>query len=888
MTEGTAEAVKARTVDAAGAVAGLAAVIAALLWWLASGRPAPEPGAPVFVIHAGAGVAGALLAWRVSLVSRPENGRRAWRLLAAAAGLFVVGDVFMLGAASPGGLAVLSLASVVAPFLLLASALLLLSPPLTQSLDRTVHALDVAIVSLAACMAIWELSLRPALAATGAMPWLLALLSIADLMVLAAATSLLLRRPADDRRISYGLLIAACCVLVMSEAAAMGRWFGNTLYHPGRALAFGFLMVAALVEHRRIATSGRRFDSEVVRPVSWLPYGGIMLAALMLVTGLVREGPGQAGLAVAVLVTAGVLISRFWMAQRDISRLRRERALLANDARFRSLVEQSADMIFVVDTTWTVTFASPSVARVLGYRTGHLVGSSILDIVHPDEVPDAGSRLRECLADQRPMHGRWRVRRSDLTYIHTDTVCTNLVRDEYIRGVVLTSRDVSEQHALEAQLTHRAFHDQLTGLANRALFEDRVQHALARRRSDIGRLGVVFLDLDYFKSVNDELGHAAGDALLRAAAQRLVGGLRAFDTAARLGGDEFAVLIDDIPRHEEVMQVAERIARSFRDPFVLDGREVETSASVGVALAAPGQGADDLLRNADLAMYLAKKSGRGRAVLYEPAMHAAVTTRQELQRDLAFALERGQLSLVYHPIHALDTQAMIGAEALLRWVHPTRGPIPPSTFVPIAEESGLMVTIGRWVLRTACRDAQVWRSRAPVPLPLQVWINLSIRQLPDDDLFDHVTQAITESGLAPNAVVLELTERMLLEHQDRALELIERLKSLGVALAIDDFGTGYSSLSHLQRLPIDVLKIDRTFVDAIESDEHATALARTVVSLGELMSLDIVAEGIENREQAERLRALGCNAGQGYFFGHPMTAKELPAYADRYRMLSAV
>jgi EAL domain-containing protein (putative c-di-GMP-specific phosphodiesterase class I) len=334
--------------------------------------------------------------------------------------------------------------------------------------------------------------------------------------------------------------------------------------------------------------------------------------------------------------------------------------------------------------------------------------------------------------------------------------------------------------------------------------------------------------------------------------------------------------------------VAERLVRSFQEPFVFDGRPVETSASVGVALVAPGQGADELLRNADLAMYLAKKRGRSQAVLFEPAMHAAAASRQELRRDLAVALERGQLTLVYHPIHALDSQMMIGAEALLRWVHPTRGPIPPSTFVPIAEESGLIVAIGQWVLRTACMDAQTWRSHPTWPLPLRVWINVSARQLPDEGLSAHIARAIEESGIPPGAVVLELTERMLLEHNDDALELMTRLKSLGIALAIDDFGTGYSSLSHLQRLPIDVLKIDRTFVDAIASDEHASTLARTVVSLGELMSLDIVAEGIENHEQAERLRALGCNAGQGYYFGLPMPAADLPAYAERYRSFSEV
>jgi diguanylate cyclase (GGDEF)-like protein/PAS domain S-box-containing protein len=877
------------TADTAGGVAGLAAAAALVLWWSTSGRPAQNPGTPAFLLHAVAGLCAAILAWRVGRRSGGVDAPRAWILLALASVLFACSDTLMFAVGPGTDVVAIIHAGAVLPYLAVAAALFLLPPSICRVTDRASFALDVAFVTLGGWMVLWELAWRPGVWNSAApAPAFVPVLAVADVVLLAGLSSLLVRWPADARRTSYRLIVGSYGLLLLSDAAMAGQWFDGRLHHPGRVLSIALLVAAALVEARRLSTAGRRDDLAVVRPMPLLPYVAMAAGVLMLVVGTLRGGPGQLVLTLSAAVFGVLLIARMWLAQREMTRLRRERTMLVNDARFRSLVEQSADMIFVVDATWTVTFASPSVRETLGYRTGHLVGSSMLDLVHPEEVADAGSRLRECLADLRPMRGRWRLRRNDQTYVHSETVCTNLVRDEHIRGVVLTARDVSERSALEAQLTHRAFHDPLTGLANRALFEDRVQHALARRRSDAGRLGVVFIDLDYFKSVNDELGHAAGDALLHAAAQRLVSGLRAFDTAARLGGDEFAVLIDDIPRHDEVMQVAERITRSFRDPFVFDGREMTTSASVGVALAAPGQGAEELLRNADLAMYLAKKRGRGQAVLFEPAMHAAAITRQELQRDLAFALERGELSLVYHPIHALDTQALIGAEALLRWVHPTRGPIPPSTFVPIAEESGLMVGIGRWVLRAACKDAQTWRSRAVAPLPLRVWINLSVRQLPEDDLCDHVAQAISESGIVPEAVVLELTERMLQQHKDRALDLMNRLKSLGIALAIDDFGTGYSSLSHLQRLPIDILKIDRTFVDAIASDEHASTLARTVVSLGELMSLDIVAEGIENKEQAARLRALGCNAGQGYFFGLPMSAPDLPAYAERYRSLSAV
>ena len=869
--------------------AGLVAAMAVIVWWWSAGVSVSPSGPGPAVLIFATGLAAAFVAIKVPRPSDAPNIHRAWQLFALAAVLVVVVDALLLIDPAQSALRDATRLLVLVPIAVATSALLLFPSPLSRLGDRAAHFIDVALVTVGVSMVAWEFVLRDVSAALAGDPSRVASVTIGvgHIVLLAGVASLILRCPSDARRRTYLTLGGAHVALLVSDLPLQLFDAAAGVHTPGRALYLGLVIVTALIEgHARVPA--RRGDGPGVRPLAALQYGAAAAGGLALLVGTVRGGQGLVPLATGAAALVGLVIARLRMAQAEATRLRREHAVLAHDARFRSLVEQSADMIFVVDSTWTVTFTSPSVPAALGYRAGQMLGTSLLDLLHPDQVADAGTRLRECLTNARAMRGQWRMRRNDQTYVHTETVCTNLINDTHIRGLVLTARDVTERTSLEEQLKHRAFHDPLTGLANRALFSDRVQHALARRRNDAGRLGVVFMDLDYFKAVNDELGHAAGDALLRAAAQRLVSGLRAFDTAARLGGDEFAVLVDGVPRDEEVMHVAERITRAFSEPFVFDGREITTSASVGVALATTGQGAEDLLRNADLAMYLAKKRGRGQAVLFEPSMNAAATTRHELQSELRYALERNQLSLVYHPIHALDTQVMIGAEALLRWVHPSHGPIPPSTFVPIAEEAGLMVDIGHWVLRTACHDAQAWRTRAAGPLPLRVWINLSIRQLPDEDLFDHVADAISASGIVPGAVVLELTERMLLQHQDRALDLMARLKSLGIDLAIDDFGTGYSSLSHLQRLPIDVLKIDRTFVDAIASDEHASTLARTVVSLGQLMSLDIVAEGIENQEQAERLRELGVNAGQGYLFGRPMAAADLPGYAERYRTFTAV
>ena len=863
---------------ALGAAGLLGALVAAA--WAFSGGSSAGAGRGAAVLCALSAAAVSWLLVRVGRTYGDNVSRAAWLLLAASLVMCTVATIIETVASG----VIVAAALVAVPAGLGAVGFALLPPSILKIADRNSHALDVGLLTTAGAMVLFQVVLRPAMGTAN--PVLFVLTAVTGVALIAGISSLFLRCTAAARPPSYWLLAVAYGVLVFGLGAqVLAGEVSSTMSSVHSA--YVALVAAAVLSETAMpspATARRDFANLQSRSEWW--QAPVAAGAIVLVLGAWQGGPGGTVLALGAAALLTLTAMRLRRAGDETQRLRRERALLATDARYRTLVEHSADMIVVVDTTWTVTFASPSVPGTLGYRVAQVVGASFLDFVHPEDLAEAASRLRECLYGNRPVRGRWRMRRSDHTYIHSETVCANLTDEEALRGVVLTLRDVSERTQLEAQLTHRAFHDPLTGLANRALFEDRVQHALARRRGDLVRLGVVFVDLDHFKRVNDEQGHAAGDALLRAAAQRLVGGLRAFDTAARLGGDELAVLIDDVSRPEEIMQVAERITRAFSAPFVFDGREISTSASIGVALAMPGQTADDLLRSADLAMYIAKKRGRGQAVLFEPQMFAAAASRRELLEDLRYALERHQLSLVYQPIHDLATRTMIGAEALLRWVHPERGPISPTKFVPMAEESGLMVEIGHWVIRTACADAQAWRSRTPGPLPLRVWINLSSRQLPEAGLYDQLVDAISESGVAPEAVVLELTERVLLTHKDRAAQLMQRIKSLGIALAIDDFGTGYSSLSHLQRLPIDILKIDRTFVDGLESDTHASTLARTVVSLGELMSLEIVAEGIETEEQAERLLTLGCRSGQGFLFGAPMPASELPSFADRFGNLS--
>ncbi|HEX6744971.1 MAG TPA: bifunctional diguanylate cyclase/phosphodiesterase [Solirubrobacteraceae bacterium] len=445
--------------------------------------------------------------------------------------------------------------------------------------------------------------------------------------------------------------------------------------------------------------------------------------------------------------------------------------------------------------------------------------------------------------------------------------------DAFAEHASLALTDARTVEAME-----EAFHDSLTGLPNRALFLDRLQHALdvaARRETE---LCVLFVDLDRFKAVNDSIGHAAGDELLRAVAERLSVCTRAADTAARFGGDEFAVLLEDDGRGVQPDAVAERIIAAMRRPFDVEGKEIFIGATVGIAHARDASpGADELLRNADLAMYRAKKAGGNRAATYETAMRTALLARIELEADLRHALARDELRLVYQPVVELESGRTVGVEALARWAHPTRGMIPPLTFIPVAEEIGVIGAIGRWVLREACRQLAAWRLLAP---GLVLNVNLSPVQLRDDRFAADVEQALRANDLPGQALTLEITESMLLSGDEGTAAHLRRLKALGLSIAVDDFGTGYSSLSYLKQFPVDALKIDKSFVDTVARSTADSTLARTIVELGRGMRLETIAEGIETVEQLERLRMLDCELGQGYHFSVPLDGDALTAYLE--------
>ena len=438
-------------------------------------------------------------------------------------------------------------------------------------------------------------------------------------------------------------------------------------------------------------------------------------------------------------------------------------------------------------------------------------------------------------------------------------------------------RSLAELSRLKEQLRYQAYHDPLTGLANRSLFVERVAERLATTARDRTPV-VLFLDLDDFKIVNDTLGHAAGDRLLIEVAERVRGVLRSDDIAARLGGDEFAILLDDGPDLATVMLVAERIVRVLRVAFLIGDTEVQLGGSVGVAAARLGtERADELLRNADVAMYTAKSNGKNRVAVFEPTMHAAIVARHELSAELSRSLGRGELALLYQPIIDLRTGSATGVEALVRWRHPTRGLLGPSEFIPLAEETGMIVALGGWVLEEACRQGAEWSRPDDLGRPLTITVNLAAQQLQEADFVNHLKTVLSDTGLRPEQLVLEMTETVIFHDTLGTIARLEAIRALGVRIAIDDFGTGYSSLGYLRRFQVDILKIAQEFIGQTDSPEE-WPFAAAIVALGRALGMTIIAEGVEEPGQLAHLRGLGCELGQGYLFARPLDAEHARQY----------
>ncbi|MFO1206197.1 MAG: EAL domain-containing protein [Burkholderiales bacterium] len=547
-----------------------------------------------------------------------------------------------------------------------------------------------------------------------------------------------------------------------------------------------------------------------------------------------------------------------------------------SDARFRALVQNSADIITIHDADGITTFEAPAASRVLGRAPGALIGHSPFESIHPRD------RARVRKAFDLVVHGRthtapieFRYRHANGSWIWLEAVGNNLLDYPHVRGVVLTSRDITRRKAAERRIEHLAHHDFLTDLPNRSLLRDRLEVALGQARREGRLVGALFIDLDRLKVVNDTLGHEAGDQLLREAARRLTGTMREGDTVARLGGDEFMVVLPNMADSRGAAAVARKILDGLARPMELKGQEVFMSASIGISLF-PTDAADSeaLIRNADAAMYSAKRNGGDNYQFYTSDLNVQVQERLVIEQGLRVAEQRNELHLLYQPKVDLATGAIIGVEALLRWHHPTLGSISPERFIPVAEETGLIVPIGEWVLRRACMQVRAWRE-AGIELPIAV--NLSACQFRQRNLAQTIHRILSETGVPPQFIEIEITESDVMENAESAIATLVELKSRGISISIDDFGTGYSSLSYLKRFPLDVLKIDRSFVRDIAVDSDDAAIVEAIIALARSLEIKVVAEGVETPDQMAFLNRSGCNFAQGYLFSPPVEAERVAA-----------
>ena len=652
------------------------------------------------------------------------------------------------------------------------------------------------------------------------------------------------------------------------------------------------LVIAVIVNSGVRATVAAIGEAYKINQPVWLTWGthylwrGVTFGAGATAAALLAQVALALGaenfVAAAAVVAVAEFAFRSYRANADLSppkarqaeQHRAANATRESEERFRSAFDYAAIGMAIVSSEGRWLQVNRSLCDILGYRENELLGSDFLKVTHPDDLGTALSNIRQLLKGLIPTY------QMEKRYLHKDghevwvNWSVSLARDAYSKSVhlIFQIQDITNRKQAEQQLHHDAFHDALTGLPNRALFMDHLKLAIARaKRNPEQRYAVLYLDLDRFKIINDSLGHMIGDQLLIGIARRLEKCLRPGDTVARLGGDEFVILVEDISAENEMIVIAERIQKELRLPFNLSGREVFTTVSLGIApSAATYEQAEEILRDDDTAMYRAKTGGKARHEVFDREMHARAMNLLQLETDLRRAIERQEFFIQYQPIVGLEDFSLRGFEALVRWQHPERGFISPIDFIPVAEETGLIVHIGEFVLRESCTQMQRWQKMFPSDPPLFISVNLSGRQFAQHDLINEVAYILNETKIEPHTLKLEITESVVMENIETATEMLRQLRALGVQLSIDDFGTGYSSLSYLHRFPIDTLKIDRSFVTRMSENNENMEIVRTIVMLAQNLGMDVVAEGVETNEQLALLRKLGCENGQGYFFSKPV------------------
>jgi diguanylate cyclase (GGDEF)-like protein/PAS domain S-box-containing protein len=857
--------------------------------WLRSGL--------VFNLIGGASIAALILGAR----RNSGRSRLPWYLFAVGQGLFVASDVLSSNYERIFGHA-LTFPSIADPFHLafyplLVAGMLLLIHERDERRDRD-GLIDALIVTVALATLLWVYLIAP-YADSQTKSLLTSLTSIAypamDILVLGVVARV--AAGSHRREPAFVLLLSAAVVLLLSDAfhglrLLDGGYDTAGILDTGWAVYYTLLGTSALhPSMRQLSEPGPEPDGRLTRARLALLSCASFTAPLLILERVALDEHVD----LYVLVGASALMFALVLAR--MARIVRRNEQLAvqmvalteasaaqrSEQRLSALITNASDVICIVARDTAVSYVSPSVLRSFGHIPAELTGRKLGELVHPDEQQRLLS-LCAAVAEQAPGEratGEFRVSHARGSWRDVEVLGTNLLADDAIAGIVLNIRDIGERKAFQAELEHQAFHDTLTGLPNRALFRNRVEHALASQRRDHLPVAVLFLDVDDFKNVNDSLGHAAGDEVLRELGRRLDDCMRSVDTAARLGGDEFAVLIHEAESELQSVEIAHRVMDKLEAPIALPGRDLTLATSIGIAFSdqnmISSRDAEELLRNADAAMYMAKENGKGHYQIFEPEMHTRALARLELKTDLQRALDCGEFTLRYQPIMDLGRGDMAGMEALVRWEHPTRGTVLPSEFVSLLEDTGLIVPVGRQVLREACAWAARMQSECPRDPPLSMAVNVSAHQLQRPEFIDEVRVALRDTGIVPSSLTLELTESVMMQDMELSLLRLNGLRALGVKLAIDDFGTGYSSLNYIRQFPVDILKIDRSFLS--DPNPETAELTAAIVSLARVLSLKAVAEGIENPSQLELLQDMNCDFGQGFHFAKPLHAEEIMTMA---------
>ena len=825
----------------------------------------------------------AFLCWRASRASA-SNPRVAhgWRTLAVAYTIYWIGNC--IWNVYEGILEIKPFPSAADPFFLIFYPLAIygltsLTERLPNARDRLKFTLDCTTAVVSSLGILWYFALQHSTVDSehGILGIIVsASYPIADVMLLIAVVSALLKR--QTLGFSAPLITLACSYLAMMaadlsfmEPATDGDYASGGITDAFFQLSFALVAIAAALQLRAVSLRTGRVDVPAAYSFHLFPYVTVVAVfGLQLWVG--REGWLQPTgiLSFVAMATTVIVVLRQILATRENAELSAAQAAQAAEVRYKSLVRNSSDIVLVTDEKGCVSFITPSVERQLGLAADELLGTPLTDLTHPNDLYEVRHFCRD-LSEDPSLTGpvEWRLRTPDGGYFYVEVVGSNLLADPNVRGLVLNARDITERKRLEDELKHLAFTDTLTLLANRNLFNE--QLALALNRGEPYPT-LIFVDLDNFKKVNDTLGHEAGDKLLAVAARRLIRTTRSGDTVARLGGDEFALLVAGDTTQLYVEALAARLVEALSTAYEINGRQLTLSASIGIAKGDRGMSSQELMRNADLAMYRAKARGKRCYEVYEPTMYANMRQSVDLEMELTAGLERGEFVPYFQPIVDLRTSEIVGVEALARWHHPERGVLSPAIFIQIAEDSGLIDRLGRSMLMQTCRHASEWLKTVKPERLQHIAINISGRQIEHVDLAAEVAEALKTYQLPPEILVLEITESVLMENVGAAIEQLDRLKALGVRIALDDFGTGYSSLSHVHRFPIDILKIDRSFVDALKTSD-SSELVRAMISLAHALELDVVAEGIEKVEQLTHLQRLHCQHGQGFYFGRPETAE---------------